>query len=189
MSRTIGARICWIQTHISLNPIAQAQLEWWLDPANLSLGVPFSTLDPPGRSDGFWHLALPVDRQAHKLAGTWAIRRLLASGRSVEGQAHKLAGTQGSMADPASLTGTGPSGGISIGQLDHCLLHQQTDPVPPVPGHVGMVRPTRHSAGCSPTTGDTQRLSRCAVQGEILPNGVVHAPSNAQSSVLHIIIR
>ena len=79
----------------------------------------------PGRPNGFWHLVRPVEEQTHQLAG--------APGSVVDSQA--LPGP-----------GSGPSGGIPIGQLHHSLLHQQaggdtlSDPMPPGPGHVGVVR-------------------------------------------------
>ena len=117
-------------------------------------------------------------------AVSWATRRLLASGPPCRGATHQLAGTPGSVVDPNPLPGPGlgPSGGSSIGQLHHRLVHQQTvwdtlpDSVSPGPGHVGMVGPTGHCASSCPPAGDTQRPNRRAVKGEVLPKKVVPAP-------------
>ena len=125
----------------------------------------------PGRPYGFWRPARPMEEQAHQLAGT-----------------------PGSMANSETFSGPGskPSSGSPIGQLHHGLLHQQAgrdtlpDPMPPGPGHVGMVRPTGHCTSSSPSSRDTQRPSGRTVQGKILPDGVVPTPSDAQSPVLNL---
>ena len=125
----------------------------------------------PGLPDGFWRLARPMEEQAHQLVGT-----------------------PGSMADSEAFPGPSsrPSSGSPLRQLHHGLLHQQAgrdafpDPMPPGPGHVGMVRPTGHCANSSPSSRDTQRPSGRAVQGEVLPDGVVPTASDAQSPVLNL---
>ena len=125
----------------------------------------------PGRPDGFWRLARPMEEQAHQLAGT-----------------------PGSVANSETFSGPGskPSSGSPIRQFHHGLLHQQAgrdtlpDPMPPGPGHVGMVRPTGHCTSSSPSSRDTQRPSGRTVQGEVLPDGVVPTPSDAQSPVLNL---
>ena len=112
----------------------------------------------------------------------------------MEEQAHQLAGTPGSVANSETFSGPGskPSSGSPIRQLHHGLLHQQAgrdtlpDPMPPGPEHVGMVRPTGHCTSSSPSSRDTQRPSGRTVQGEVLPDGVVPTPSDAQSPVLNL---
>ena len=111
----------------------------------------------PGRPDGFWHLATPREVETHQLA------------RTSGGLAHAAA---------FSAAAGGHSGGGTVGQYDDSVLHQQTGrnslsvAVQTSPGLVGVVRrtPNYHIGGAS--CGGEQHPGRCAVEGQLLPDGV-----------------
>ena len=111
----------------------------------------------PGRPDGFWHLATPMEVEAHQLA------------RTLDGLAHSAA---------FSAAAEGYSGGGAVGQHDDSVLHQQAGrnslsvAVQTSPGLVGVVRraPDRYIGGAS--SRGKQCLGGCAVEGQLLPDGV-----------------
>ena len=111
----------------------------------------------PGRPDSFWHLATTREVEAHKLA------------RASGGLAHVAA-------FPAATEQH--SGRGTVGQHDDSGLYQQTGrnslsvAVQTSPGLVGVVQraPDRHIGGAS--WGREQHPGRCAVEGQLLPDGV-----------------
>ena len=111
----------------------------------------------PGRPNSFWHLATPVEVETYQLA------------RTSGGLAHAAA-------FPA--TAEGHSGGGAVGQHDDSVLHQQARrnslsvAVQTSPGLVGVVRraPDHHIGDVSCRR--EQCLSGCAVEGQLLPDGV-----------------
>ena len=90
----------------------------------------------PGRPDGSWHLATPVEVKAYQLA------------RASGGLAHTAA---------FSAAAEGHSGGGTVGQHDDSILHQQTGrhslsvAVQTSPGLMGLLRrtPDHHIGGAS----------------------------------------